>query len=328
MTDDITAALIDKVLAYTDGGAVSFVFQGGEPLMAGIGYFENFINEVKNRNTKKSLVSYSLQTNGTLIDDAFCILFKESHFLLGISVDGKSGLHNASRVTKDGKGTFNKVMQSIDLLKKYDVDFNVLCVVTKQSAKQAQAIYSFFTGHGINYMQFITCIEPFGQQPFSSLYAMNNDEYFCFYRTLFDLYYDDRVKGIPVSIRYFDNLISLIQGQTPEMCGMTGRCAVSLTVEANGNCYPCDFYCDDSHMMGNIADMSIEQFSASEAARDFITCSLHVDDKCKQCDIYDLCRGGCRRERDRMNNADLHLNIYCEGRSRLLKHIKEQLCIF
>jgi uncharacterized protein len=219
-------------------------------------------------------------------------------------------------------------MQSIDLLKKYNIDFNILCVVTKQSAKQAQAIYSFFTGHSIRYMQFITCIEPFGLQPFSTPYVMNNDEYFCFYRTLFDLYYDDRKNSMPVSVRYFDNLISLIHGQTPEMCGMTGRCAVSLTVEANGNCYPCDFYCDDSHLMGNIADMAIQQLFASDTARDFIVRSLCVDDLCRQCDVYDLCRGGCRRERDQTNSNDLHLNIYCEGRSRLLKHIKEQLRIF
>ncbi|MFA7673274.1 MAG: radical SAM protein [Clostridia bacterium] len=325
MTDDITTALIDKVLAYADGGSVSFVFQGGEPLIAGIRYFENFIYEVKTRNTKKSLISYSLQTNSTLIDDAFCILFRDSHFLLGVSVDGKSGLHNMNRVTKDGKGTFNKVMQSIDLLKKYNIDFNILCVVTKQAAKQAQAIYGFFAGHGIRYMQFITCLEPFGSMPLSTSYAMNNDEYFCFYRTLFDLYYEDRKKGIPVYVRYFDNLLSLIHGQTPEMCGMTGRCAVSLTVEANGNCYPCDFYCDDSHLMGSITDMSLEQLSASDTARDFILKSLRVDDACRQCDVYDLCRGGCRRERDQENNGDLHLNMYCEGRKRLLRYVMDKL---
>lgn len=325
MKDDVTHALINRVLSYADGGSVSFVFQGGEPLIAGKRYFENFIDEVKNRNTKKSLISYALQTNGTLIDDAFCLLFRENHFLLGVSVDGKSGLHNANRITKDGKGTFSKVMQGIDLLKKYDIDFNVLCVVTKQSAKQAQAIYNFFTGHGISYMQFITCLEPFCCLPLSTPYAMNNDEYFCFFRTLFDLYYEDRKKGIPVSVRYFDNLLSLIHGQLPEMCGMTGRCTVNLAVEANGDCYPCDFYCDDSHLMGNIKDMSLEQLSRSDAAKDFIVRSLSVDESCKRCDVFDLCRGGCRRERDYQHDGDLKLNIYCEGRQRFLRYVMDKI---
>ncbi len=320
MTEDTATAVISKALAFAEGGGVNFAFQGGEPTVAPLSFFEWFCETVKSLNTQNSTITYALQTNGTLITQAHCKFFHENNFLIGISIDGKADIHNANRIDGKKKGSFSKVMQSVDMLKKYKVEFNVLAVVTSLSPRTATATYNFFKSHGLLYMQFITCLEPIGSEPFTSGFAPTNDGYYKFYQTIFDLYIADKKAGIPVSIRYFDNLIEMLSGGTPELCGMSGICSGQLIIEGNGNCYPCDFYCEDKYLLGNINTHSLEEMAVCEQMQTFRNTSLKVDEKCKNCSVFGLCRGGCRRERDYMSSGNLELNMYCEGRKKFFEY--------
>ncbi|MEG2001769.1 MAG: anaerobic sulfatase maturase [Clostridia bacterium] len=321
MSEGTVNAIIEKSLEYVDGGGVNYSFQGGEPTVAGLDFFKKFVEIVNAKNLNKTAVTYALQTNGTLLDDAFCEFFKTNNFLIGISIDGKSETHNANRLYKDGKGTFNKVMQAVDCLKKHKVEFNVLTVVNSKSKKKAKETYNFFVSHGINYLQFITCLEPIGSLPFSSGFAIDNDGYFEYYKTLLDLYVADKRNGKDVSIRYFDNLLGMLNGENPELCGMNGHCNCQLVIEGNGNCYPCDFYCEDKYLLGNINADDLTEMATSENAKAFLTPSYQIDEKCKTCAVANLCRGGCRRERDYFSDGKLNLNIYCEGRKKFFEYL-------
>lgn len=320
MSEKTAENIIQKAFDYASGGGVNFSFQGGEPTLCGLEFFENFVLSVKKRNMSNAVVTYALQTNGTLLDDDFCEFLARNKFLTGLSIDGKSQIHNENRVDKVGKGTFNKVMQGVDLLKKHKVEFNVLTVVSSKSKKKATEIYKFLTSHGMNYIQFITCLEPFGCEPFSSGFALSNEEYFEFYKTVLDLYLEDKKAGKQVYIRYFDNILKMAKGQTPELCGMYGHCTCQLVVESNGNCYPCDFYCEDKFLLGNINKDDLEKLSASENTKKFLSPSFAVDEKCKSCNVFSLCKGGCRRERDYFSDGNLNLNIYCDGRKKFFEY--------
>ena len=325
MTEGTTKNVISKAIDFADGGSVNFMFQGGEPLVAGYDYFVHFIKYVDEINVNKIKITYGLQTNGTLLTEELCKFFHNNQFLIGVSIDGKADLHNANRITKDGKGSFNKVMQGVDLLKKHKVEFNVLSVVTSLSRKKAKETYKFFRSHDMNYMQFITCLEPFEVEPLTSGFALSGEGYFEFYKTLFDLYVADKISGKEVYIRYFDNLLEMMNGARPELCGLNGHCGIQLVVEGNGNCYPCDFYCDEKYLMGNINEKNLDEMAMNPCAEKFTAPSYKIEEKCIDCEVKDLCRGGCRRERDYMNDGNLHLNIYCEGRKKFFKYFKEKL---
>ena len=325
MQETTAKNIIIKSLDYACGGSVSYMFQGGEPLVAGYDFFVKFIELVGVINENNTVISYGLQTNGTLLTDELCELFQKNNFLIGVSIDGKSELHNSNRITKDGKGSFNKVMQGVDLLKKHKVKFNVLTVVTNLSKKKAKETYKFFTSHGLNYMQFINCLEPFGVEPQSSGFALDSQGYFEYYKTLLDLYIADKASGQEVYIRYFDNLLGMLNGETPELCGLNGHCGIQLVVEGNGNCYPCDFYCDDKYLMGNINEKNLDELASSACVEKFLLPSYVVNEKCSNCEVQRLCRGGCRRERDYLNDGKLNLNIYCEGRKKFFKYFAERL---
>ncbi len=326
MTQDTASSIIAKSLAFAEGGDVNFVFQGGEPLLWGIDNYIAFFDTVSSTNNTNSKVTYAVQTNGTLLTEQYCQLFALHNVLVGVSIDGRSQLHNMHRLDNNGKGTYNAVMHGVKLLQKYDVQFNALVVVTKASSRCAKSIYNFFKSQGIDYLQFITCLEPMGAELFSSKYALTNGEYFTFYRDMFDEYYRDKCSGSSVHINYFDNVVAMImQGTMPNMCGMFGYCTGQIVIESNGNIYPCDFYCLDKHLLGNISNISFEQAYQSPAMTHFIEGSRAVDMQCTGCDVANICRGGCRRERDYMDNGQLQLNIYCEGRYQLLHHIINKL---
>ena len=112
-----------------------------------------------------------------------------------------------------------------------------------------------------------------------------------------------------MSIRQFDNWVRMYLGERAEQCGLMGHCTHQFVVEGNGNIYPCDFYCTDEWLLGNINEADLESLAKGEKARDFIMESLNVKTECKQCRFFPLCRGGgCKRN---IESAD-----YCKAYKR------------
>ena len=304
MSDETAENLITKALTFANGESVAFAFQGGEPLIAGLDYFKSFVKTVKEKNVLSSPVYFSLQTNGTLVTEEWAEFFKENGFLIGLSLDGDFE-NNRFRVDDKGNNTFYKILQTAQLFKDTGVEFNILTVLTGNCADNIDDIYKFFRSKGFKYLQFIPCLRPFGDKTESELY-MTEKQYADFLIKCFNYFVKDYVRGEYTSIRYFDNLVHLFVGNRPEQCGVCGHCTHQFVVEGNSNVYPCDFYCTDEWLLGNVNVVSFESLANCEKAKRFITESLTVEEKCKRCKYYPLCRaGGCKR-----NRAD---RDYCEA---------------
>lgn len=289
--------LIKKALDFADGDSVAFAFQGGEPTLSGLDFFKFFTNTVNELNTKNSAIFYSIQTNGTLIDSDWAEFFKANNFLVGLSLDGDLD-GNKFRKKPSGQNSFYRILSTAQLLKKYDVDFNILTVLTGYCAENGEKIYRYFRSKGFKFLQFIPCLRPFGSVESSELY-MTSEQYADFLIKVFNLYVKDYVRGNYISIRYFDNLVRLFLGQPSEQCGMMGHCTHQFVSEANGNIYPCDFYCTDEYLLGNIRTHAFKELSECDAAKKFILESLAVPERCKGCKVYPLCRaGGCKRTKE------------------------------
>ena len=306
ISEETTDNLIEKALDFANGESVAFAFQGGEPTIRGIEYFEYFCKKVDELNIKKSKIYYGLQTNGTLIDEKWAKFFKEKDFLIGLSLDGDFD-NNSFRIDSNNQNAFYKIIKAADIFNKIGVQFNILTVLTGKCAENIDDILRYFKKRGFRYLQFIPCLRPFGDKTESELY-MTVEQYKHFLIHGFNAYVKDYVQGNYTSIRYFDNLVHLYLGNPTEQCGMCGHCMHQFVVEGNGNIYPCDFYCTDEWLLGNIntPTESLDTLAHCEKAIEFLRESIAVPEECKKCRFYPVCRaGGCKRSKEDRN--------YCES---------------
>lgn len=316
--------VVKKALAYADHQCI-FSFQGGEPTLVGLDFYFKLIELQKMYNHKKVKIFNTIQTNGYIVDDQWARYFAENNFLVGVSLDGIKEINDFYRVDKKGKGTYFAIMKCIQLLKKHQVKFNILTVITAQGAKKIEKIYNFYKKNSLKYLQFISCLDPLGEIRGQHSYSLTPDLKAYFLKRLFDLWYKDLMDGDFVYIRYFDNLIGILKGYTPESCGMVGHCTAQTVVEADTGIYPCDFYVLDDYRLGSLDTDSFEEIEQARKLSGFIQASMAIDDKCKRCPYRKLCRGGCRRDREPMIGNKLSLNYYCSSYFEFFDYAIERL---
>lgn len=313
MSAEIREALIENALSCAEESCI-FAFQGGEPAVAGLEWFQDFTELVKEKKRPGQHVSYTIQTNGTLLDDKWLDFLKENDFLAGLSIDGMEALHNENRRDTYGNGTFSKVFSVAKEMQRRGIALNILTVLTGRSAKRAGEIYNFYKQEKFLYQQYIPCFDPLNERPGKHSYSISPAEYEYALKELFDRWFQDTVRGDICSIRQFDNWMTVLSGENPEACSMCGRCTMQNVVEANGDIYPCDFYVLDEYKMGNVRKhtfQELKEMSESGGKALFFREAQKRDDRCTQCRFYPLCRGGCRREL--LKEEEMCRNYFCEA---------------
>lgn len=280
---------------------ITFAFQGGEPTLVRLNFYQDLIEFVNRYNKNGIKVNYAIQTNGMMIDEKWTRFFSENKFLVGISIDGTKEIHDQNRVDHKGKGTYNRVIKATRLMDKYKVDYNVLIVVTKNVVRHLTKIYNSLKKQGFSYMQFIPCLDELGSEPGSHAYSLSPQDYGRFLDMLFIAWYNDLIAGEKISIRMFDNLIGMSMGYAAESCDMKQGCSVNLVVEADGSAYPCDFYVLDEWKIGNVVEENLETMLSSNIGKKFVLDSIELIKGCQGCKYFRFCQGGCKRHSDGTN---------------------------
>ncbi len=294
MTDETVNRMISKIAAdVSHEDMVHFAFQGGEPTLAGLSFFERFIARVASQ-MPKIKVSYALQTNAVLLDDDWCRFLKEHRFLVGVSLDILPECHDAVRVDRENHGTYRKVLEKLRLLHRYRVDYNILCTLTNAIARHPKQVWNWLTKENISYVQFTPCLgEP--DSPKKSPYALTPERFAFFYNQLFSYWYEDYRKGKYRSVKFFDDAVNLLMYGRPTSCGMNGTCQPQLVIEADGSAYPCDFYCLDEFRMGNITEQGPLELLRSTVTQNFLHRPHETPKLCKSCQYAVFCGGNCKR---------------------------------
>lgn len=310
MQADTLEKLVMKALSAAQGQC-TFAFQGGEPTLAGLPFYQEFVRLVQKHNVKKLDVHFAIQTNGTLIDREWAGFLAQNGFLTGLSLDGTKEVNDRFRVDAQGGGTYTKVLHAAQLFDAAGAQYNILTTVTSAVAENVERIYRFFKKNGFQWQQYIACLDPIGERRGGHDYSVTPEQYGVFLKRLFDLWYLDWKHGTPISIRYFDNLVFLLMGQPAEACGMMGHCTCQYVVEADGGVYPCDFYVLDGYRLGDIETQDFPDFDKRRRELRFIEKSLVPHEDCRACPFGYLCRGGCRRDRDGFDGGPLQKNYLC-----------------
>ncbi len=311
MSLDTAYKIIENIFSNNELQNVNIGFQGGEPTLSGIEFYKKFFEYVTKNNKNNVKTTFSFQTNGILIDDDWIKLFLDYNVLVGISLDGPSKIHDSNRITNNNKNSHAKVLNSIKLMQKNNVTFNILSVVTSKNAKSIDKIYEYFTKNNLNYLQFIPSLNPINYKTNNLKKA--NQEYYDYLNNLFKCWFTDYKNGKYVSVRYIDNLINIIAGNQPEACDMRGACSIQNVIEADGTTFTCDFYAMDKYIIGNAKNDTFESMLETKIAKDFVIKSASHPKECQTCPFHFVCRNGCARMR--VNGK----YMYCDAMKQFLR---------
>lgn len=324
MSEETLDAVLTEVLKNATGRC-TIAFQGGEPTLAGLDFFKKAVELEKKRNVNHCVIQNSLQTNGSLIDEGWAEFLARENFLVGVSLDGSKELHDLNRLDAKRNGTYGAVIHTVKLLQRYGVDFNILTVVTAQTCRHAKQVYRFFEKNGLDFQQFIPCLDPLGEERGKYPWSLTPKLYGQFLRDIFDCWYADAAKGNWRYNRYFYNLLLIMKGRFPEACGMAGFCSAQIVAESDGSVYPCDFYVLDQWKLGNFRTDSLADIENKRRELRFIEMSAKHHPDCLSCKWQMLCRGGCRRDRCNDVTDEPGKNYFCESYRQFFEYAYPRL---
>ncbi len=322
MSDEVLEQMLRTYLA-TSQPQHALGWQGGEPTLMGLPFYKRVTQLQKQYGQPAIPVSNGLQTNTTLIDDAWCKHLAQYHFLVGVSIDGPAAIHDHYRVNADGQGAHADVMRGLEALKRNRVEYNVLTLVSQSNVRQPREVYHYLRDElGVNFHQYIECVEfdpTGGLMPF----AVNAAEWGNFLCEIFDEWWacgDTR----RVSVRLFDSVLAALVDRQINVCSMGRDCRQYLVVEYNGDVYPCDFFVRPELKLGNVMEQSWEEMLASPLYAEFGARKRQWNEACDSCRYLPLCGGCCPKNRPDHGADPRKLSTLCQGWKQFYAHTMDR----
>ncbi len=333
MSDELAETYIQSLVEAHTVPQVTVAWQGGEPTLMGLDFYRRVIElEAKYRKPGMTYLN-TMQTNGTLLNDAWCEFFAENDFLIGISIDGPRKLHDSYRVTKKGEGTFDKVMRGLRLLQKHGVEYNVLTTVNRLNGDYPLEVYRFLRDEvGTDWMQFIPVVERVDEHgnpadlrgAYASERSVLPRQFGEFLTTIFDEWVRYDVGS--VFVQTFEATVRNFAGfDQSGMCVFNETCGTGLALEHNGDLYSCDHFVDPEFLVGNIADTPLTDLVSCRQQYEFGQDKLtQLPQYCLDCDVRFACHGECPKNRFLATpDGERGLNYLCAGFKAFFHHVDE-----
>jgi uncharacterized protein len=336
MRPAVLESYVQQYIAAQPESTVHFAWQGGEPTLLGVEFFQNVVDlQKKHANGKE--IKNAFQTNGILLDDEWGEFLAKHAFLVGLSIDGPREVHDRYRVDKGGQPTFDKVMRGIRVLKKHGVEFNTLTVVNRANSQRPLDVYRFLKEIGSGFMQFIPIVERTTKSPgrdglvliqpsFAGTAAVTPwsvepvafGKFLC---AIFDEWVRRDVGRQFVQI--FDVALEIWYGMGASLCVFRETCGLAMAMEHTGDVYSCDHYVYPENKLGNIMDVPLEAMVRSDQQSKFGTGKRDTLPKyCRECDVRFACNGECPKHRFMQTpDGEPGLNYLCAGYKIFFHHI-------
>ncbi len=294
MSDEVLERIVKDYLQL--GFPVAgFAWQGGEPALMGLGFYEKVVGLQKKYGRPDQEVCNALQTNATLLDDKWCRFLHDNNFLAGVSIDGPREFHDYYRVDHSGAGTFDKVTRAVETLKEYKVQFNMLILLNNKNVEHPDELFDFFVENDIRYLQFIPCVEVDRSTGRIAKFSITPQQYGDFLCKTFDRWCDHGPAKL--SIRDFDSILSYCVSGKHTLCTFDRQCSNYIVIEHTGDAFCCDFFVGTQWRLGNIFETPVEKLAAGSKKLAFARAKQNLCAKCLVCRYLAVCRGGCMKDR-------------------------------
>ena len=335
MSDQLTEVFIREYIQSQFGNEVNFTWHGGEPMIRPLSYYKKVVRWQRRYAEGKAILN-CLQTNGTLLTPEWCRFLHDEGWLVGISIDGPQDMHDAYRMKRNGGPTWEKVMLGIEMLDRYEVEWNAMAVVNDITAARPLDFYSFFRDEiECRYLQFTPVVERIRRHEDGRhlAHVMDGDEYAVapfsvtpeawgsFLCTMFDEWYNNDVGEM--FVQTFEATLANWAGMTPGVCSLSDWCGHAAVMEHNGDIYCCDHFVFPEYYLGNIRNRGILDMLNSERQMAFADMKTKgLPTQCRQCRWQFACHGECPRNRfAKTKDGEPGLNYLCEGYRRYFEHV-------
>jgi uncharacterized protein len=354
MADDLLELYLRQLVeAHAASPEVVVAWQGGEPTMMGLDFFRRSVELAEAAKRPGQRIVHTIQTNGTLLDDQWGAFFAEHGFLVGLSVDGPREVHDTYRVDKGGKGSFDRVMKGLAVLRRNGVEWNALTTVHAASQNRGREIYRFLRDEcGARFMQFIPIVEratpatlpmanagwgravrdrPLYTQD-GSMVTERSVSPGGYGRFLIDVFEDWVRRDVgEVYVQMFDVALANWYGEPPGLCVHAETCGLALALEHTGDLYSCDHFVEPGYKLGNIREKKMIDLIVTPQQTEFGLAKRDTLPKfCLECDVRFACHGGCPKDRfTRTPDGEPGLHYLCPSYKAFFGHIRpamEQMC--
>lgn len=323
MSDEVLETYIKQHIQAVGGGEVFFSWHGGEPVLAGIDFYRRAVALEKRYTPPGCRIVNGIQTNATLIDDAWGRFLKEEGFYVGVSLDGPEWFHDSSRLRTDGRGTFTSVMRGLEILRQHDVPHEVLCVVSNCNVHASLELFRFFRDLGIEFITFLPLVERKSRNSSEVTgRSVRAADFGRFLAEVFDEWIANDIGKIKVQV--IEEALRTAFGQDHTLCIFNPVCGAVPAVEMNGDFYSCDHFVDGDHLIGNIMNQSLESLLDDPRQKAFGEARKSAMPRyCLECEVLDMCNGECPRNRF-INTPDGEpgLNYLCDGYRYFFNHCR------
>ncbi|HAT8014076.1 anaerobic sulfatase maturase [Citrobacter rodentium] len=295
MDDATLTAFIQQHIAAQPGPEVLFAWQGGEPTLCGLEFFQRVVTLQKQYGKGKQIHN-TFQTNGILLNDDWCRFLRDNGWLVGLSLDGPAEFHDAYRVSRSGKPTHHKVINALKKLVAHRVEFNLLVVINRLNSQQPEQMYRYLRQLGTPFLQFIPLVEH-DENGALTAGSVQPQAWGAFLSRVFDLWVREDIGR--VYIQLFDSTLGVWCGYPSQTCVLSETCGHAFALEANGDLYQCDHYVYPQHLLGNIHRTPLRELNASPQAKAFgQRKKTTLNAACQSCAWRKFCHGDCPKHRD------------------------------
>ena len=293
MNAAITDKLANEIQLYNMSIPISIIWHGGEPLSTGLKYFEQLIQPFSEL-VANGLVIHEIQTNATLIDEAWTDFFIKHEFKVGVSIDGPAWA-NTNRLNWNGTTSFDRAVKGIQCLKQKNIKFSAIAVVAKERLKCAEEIYSFFSSMGCTVLG-INIEEKEGINICPSI--AEEHEVTFFWKSLFQSWH----KTGGLKIREFERAFKFLDGvlQKDDIANENWTINAFPTIAWNGDIVllspelaEATSFQYENFVAGNILREPLKNIVARAHENKYVDNFIKGVDKCRnECDYFEFCRGG------------------------------------
>jgi len=282
-------------------GPFTLLWHAGEPLTAGIAFYDQasvLIGSIlERRGLPADTVGQAIQTNATVVDQAWCECFRRNDIHVGVSMDGPAFLHDAHRRTRTGLGSHAATMRGVEWLKRCEIPFHVISVLTADGLDHADTIFDFFVDNGISLVGF-NMEETEGENAASSLGRPQSEALYTAFLTRFWQLWQERPQDLRV--REFEGLCQLAQSDSRvERTDMNNPFAI-VNVDSRGHFSTFDpellsvqteEYGD--FVLGHVMQDSLVSIVASDKFQRILADLRPGIERCRaECDYFGVCGGG------------------------------------